>query len=55
MPGPIMKRFMYIVIFAYVVVVCVDFVFQKRDFMDKMKMSKDEVKREYKEMEEICK
>lgn len=47
---------MYNVIFAYVVVVvCVDFVFQKRDFMDKMKMSKDEVKREYKEMEEIRK
>ncbi|MDR2738163.1 MAG: type III secretion system export apparatus subunit SctU [Puniceicoccales bacterium] len=49
--GPIMKRFAYNVIFAYVVVACVDFIFQKRDFMNKMKMSKDEVKREYKEME----
>jgi type III secretion protein U len=49
--GPIMKRFAYNVIFAYVVVACIDFVFQKRNFMSKMKMSKDEVKREYKEME----
>jgi type III secretion protein U len=46
-----MKRFAYNVIFAYVVVACIDFVFQKRNFMNKMKMSKDEVKREYKEME----
>jgi type III secretion protein U len=49
--GPIMRRFAYNVIFAYIVVACIDFVFQKRDFMKKMKMSKDEVKREYKEME----
>jgi type III secretion protein U len=49
--GPIMKRFAYNVIFAYVVVACADFIFQKRDFLNKMKMSKDEVKREYKEME----
>ncbi|MDR1457802.1 MAG: type III secretion system export apparatus subunit SctU [Puniceicoccales bacterium] len=49
--GPIMKRFAYNVIFAYIVVACIDFVFQKRNFMGKMKMSKDEVKREYKEME----
>jgi type III secretion protein U len=49
--GPIMKRFAYNVIFAYTIVACIDFIFQKRDFMNKMKMSKDEVKREYKEME----
>ncbi|MDR1433219.1 MAG: type III secretion system export apparatus subunit SctU [Puniceicoccales bacterium] len=49
--GPIMRRFSYNVIFAYVTVACIDFVFQKRDFMNKMKMTKDEVKREYKEME----
>ena len=49
--GPIMKRFAYNVIFAYIVVACIDFVFQKRDFLNKMKMTKDEVKREYKEME----
>ncbi|MDR1413780.1 MAG: type III secretion system export apparatus subunit SctU [Puniceicoccales bacterium] len=49
--GPIMRRFAYNVIFAYVMVAGIDFVFQKRDFMNKMKMTKDEVKREYKEME----
>ncbi|MDR1255471.1 MAG: type III secretion system export apparatus subunit SctU [Puniceicoccales bacterium] len=49
--GPIMRRFAYNVIFAYVVVAACDFVFQKRDFMKKMMMSKDEVKREYKESE----
>lgn len=49
--GPIMRRFAYNVLFAYIVVACIDFVFQKRDFMNKMKMTKDEVKREYKEME----
>lgn len=49
--GPIMRRFAYNVIFAYIVVACIDFVFQKRDFMNKMKMSKDEIKREYKESE----
>ncbi|MDR1595612.1 MAG: type III secretion system export apparatus subunit SctU [Puniceicoccales bacterium] len=49
--GPIMRRFAYNVIFAYVVVACIDFVFQKRNFMSKMKMSKDEIKREYKESE----
>jgi type III secretion protein U len=49
--GPIMRRFAYNVIFAYVVVAAIDFVFQKKDFMKKMMMSKDEVKREYKESE----
>jgi type III secretion protein U len=49
--GPIMRRFAYNVIFAYIVVACIDYMLQKRDFMNKMKMTKDEVKREYKEME----
>ncbi|MDR0715438.1 MAG: type III secretion system export apparatus subunit SctU [Puniceicoccales bacterium] len=49
--GPIMRRFAYNVIFAYVVVAALDFIFQKRDFMKKMMMSKEEVKREYKESE----
>jgi type III secretion protein U len=49
--GPIMRRFAYNIIFAYVVVAAIDFVFQKKDFMKKMMMSKDEVKREYKESE----
>lgn len=49
--GPIMRRFAYNVIFAYIVVAAIDFVFQKKDFAKKMMMSKDEVKREYKESE----
>lgn len=49
--GPIMVRFAANVIFAYFVVAIADLFFQKRDFMQKMMMSKDEVKREYKEME----
>lgn len=49
--GPIMRRFAYNVIFAYIVVAAIDFVFQKKDFNKKMMMSKDEVKREYKESE----
>jgi type III secretion protein U len=31
--GPIMRRFAYNVIFAYVVVASIDFIFQKKDFM----------------------
>jgi type III secretion protein U len=49
--GPLMRRFAYNVFFAYIVVAAADFVFQKKDFMNKMMMSKDEVKREYKESE----
>jgi type III secretion protein U len=49
--GPIMRRFAYNVLFAYIVVAATDFVFQKKDFTKKMMMSKDEVKREYKESE----
>lgn len=49
--GPIMKKFAYIVIFAYMVVAVADIFFQKRDHMKKLMMSKSEVKREYKEME----
>lgn len=49
--GPIMKKFAYIVIFAYMVVAIADIFFQKRDHMKKLMMTKSEVKREYKEME----
>lgn len=49
--GPIMRRFAYNVIFAYIVVAALDFVFQKKDFAQKMMMSKEEVKQEYKESE----
>ncbi len=37
--------------FGYVAIAVVDFFFQRRNFMKQMMMSKDEVKREYKEME----
>ncbi|MDR1436065.1 MAG: type III secretion system export apparatus subunit SctU [Puniceicoccales bacterium] len=49
--GPIMKRFAYLVIFAYAVVAAADVFLQRRDFTKKMMMSKSEIKREYKEME----
>lgn len=49
--GPIMVRFAKNVIFAYVIVAAIDFVFQRKDFRKKMMMTKDEVKREYKESE----
>ena len=49
--GPIMKRFAFLVIFAYAVVAVADIFLQRRDFTKKMMMSKSEIKREYKEME----
>lgn len=49
--GPIMRRFAYNVIFAYIVVAALDFVFQKKDFAKKMMMTKQEVKQEYKDSE----
>lgn len=49
--GPIMRRFAYNVIFAYVVVAAIDFIFQKKDFSKKMMMTKQEVKQEYKDTE----
>ncbi|MDR0679325.1 MAG: type III secretion system export apparatus subunit SctU [Puniceicoccales bacterium] len=49
--GPIMKKFAYLVIFAYAVVAIADIFLQRRDFTKKMMMSKSEIKREYKEME----
>lgn len=49
--GPIMKNFAAVVLFAYIVVAVADVFFQKRAHIKKLMMSKDEVKREYKEME----
>lgn len=49
--GPVMKKFAFVVIFAYGVVAVADVFFQRRDHTKKLMMSKDEVKREYKEME----
>ncbi len=38
-------------VFGYIVIAIVDRLFQQRDFLKQMMMTKDEVKREYKEME----
>lgn len=47
----IMKTFVCNVIFAYVVVAFIDFVFQRRNHLKQLMMTKDEVKREFKEQE----
>lgn len=47
----IMKTFIYNVIFAYIVVAFIDFVFQRRNHLKQLMMTKDEVKREFKEQE----
>ncbi|MDR2419748.1 MAG: type III secretion system export apparatus subunit SctU [Puniceicoccales bacterium] len=47
----VMKRFSNNVIFIYIVFAAADFVFQRRNWTNQLKMSKDEVKREYKESE----
>lgn len=49
--GPILKKFIYYVAFAYIVVAVIDFIFQQYNHIKELMMSKDEVKREYKEME----
>ena len=47
----ICKRLAAYSLFGYAVIAAADFVFQRKDFMRQMMMTKDEVKREYKEME----
>jgi type III secretion protein U len=49
--GPVMKKFAFLVIFAYVVMAVIDIFYQRKSFTKKMMMSKSEIKREYKEME----
>ncbi|MDR2200805.1 MAG: type III secretion system export apparatus subunit SctU [Puniceicoccales bacterium] len=49
--GPIMKNFAKIVIFAYIVMAAIDYAYQKYNWKKQLMMSKDEVKREYKESE----
>ncbi len=49
--APIMKTFAINVCLAYAVVAAVDYFFQKRQHLKGLRMSKDEVKREFKEME----
>ena len=47
----IMKRLFAYTVFGYVVIAVVDRLFQQKNFTKEMMMTKDEVKREYKEME----
>ena len=47
----ICKRLAAYSLFGYAVIAAADFVFQRKDFIRQMMMTKDEVKREYKEME----
>ena len=46
-----LKRLASYTVFGYVVIAAVDRLFQKRNYMKQMMMTKDEVKREYKEQE----
>ncbi|MDR2377321.1 MAG: type III secretion system export apparatus subunit SctU [Puniceicoccales bacterium] len=47
----VLKRFSNSVIFAYILFAVADYAFQRRNWTNQLKMSKDEVKREYKESE----
>jgi type III secretion protein U len=47
----ILKRYVFLILIVYVFIAAADFFFQRWNFTKEMKMTKDEVKREYKEME----
>ncbi|MDR1303381.1 MAG: type III secretion system export apparatus subunit SctU [Puniceicoccales bacterium] len=49
--GPVMANFAKMVIFAYILMATFDYIYQKKKWKDQLMMSKDEVKREYKESE----
>ena len=49
--GSVLRRLAVYTVFGYVVIALIDRLFQQRNFTKQMMMSKDEVKREYKEME----
>jgi type III secretion protein U len=49
--GPIMTNFAKMVVFAYIMMAALDYAYQKYKWKEGLKMSKDEVKREYKESE----
>ncbi|MDR2806546.1 MAG: type III secretion system export apparatus subunit SctU [Puniceicoccales bacterium] len=49
--GPIMTNFAKLVIFAYIMMAALDYAYQKYNWKKQLMMSKDEVKREYKESE----
>lgn len=49
--GPILKIFVINVLVAYVIIAVADLFFQKKQHIKDLRMTKEEVKREYKEME----
>ncbi len=49
--GSLMKKLMLFAIVAFIVIAILDFMFEKYQFTKEQRMTKDEVKREYKEME----
>ena len=49
--GSLMKKLMLFAIVAFMVISVLDFMFEKYQFTKEQRMTKDEVKREYKEME----
>lgn len=49
--GVIFSKLIIYASIAFIIVAAADYVFQKKDYIDGMKMSKDEVKREFKESE----
>ena len=48
---PMFFKFSYTILTVYSIIAFVDYMFQKRQYIKQLKMTKDEVKREYKEME----
>jgi len=51
MLGILMRKLVISAAFAFIIIAAADYVFQRYQFMKQMKMSKEDVKREYKEME----
>ena len=49
--GILLKKLLIYAIVAFIIISVVDFLFEKQQFTKQQKMTKDEVKREYKEME----
>ena len=49
--GILMKKLLIYALIAFVIIAILDFMFEKQQFTKQQRMSKDEVKREYKEME----
>lgn len=44
-------KFAYTILTVYVIIAFIDYLFQKKQYIKQLRMTKDEVKREYKEME----